>query len=81
MANANKNLLYGENNMRFLLIIDMQEDYMGEKRNKKKFSYDAKKLIDNVNHKINSYSKEYVVYVKNQFFWEHLKEKSHYQKR
>lgn len=54
--------------MRFLLIIDMQEDYMGEKRNKKKFPYDTKKLIDNVNHKINSYSKEYVVYIKNQFF-------------
>ena len=56
--------------MRFLLIIDMQEDYMGEKRNKKKFPYDTKKLIDNVNHKINSYSKEYIVYIKNQFFWE-----------
>lgn len=59
--------------MRYLLIIDMQEDYIGEKRNKKKFPYDVKTLIDNVNHKINSYSKEYIVYIKNQFFWESKK--------
>ena len=59
--------------MRYLLIIDMQEDYIGEKRNKKKFPYDVKTLIDNVNHKINSYSKEYIVYIKNQFLWESKK--------
>ena len=59
--------------MRYLLIIDMQEDYIGEKRNKKKFPYDVKTLIDNVNHKINSYSKEYIIYIKNQFFWESKK--------
>lgn len=51
----------------------MQEDYIGEKRNKKKFPYDVKTLIDNVNHKINSYSKEYIVYIKNQFLWESKK--------
>lgn len=61
---------YGEADMRFLLIIDMQEDYTGEKRNKKKFPYDIESLIYNINHKIDSYSKEYVVYIKNQFFWE-----------
>ena len=55
------------------MIIDMQEDYIGEKRNKKKFPYDVKTLIDNVNHKINSYSKEYIVYIKNQFLWESKK--------
>lgn len=59
--------------MRFLLIIDIQEDYTGEKRDKKKFPYDIETLIDNVNHRIDSYSKEYVVYIKNQFFWEHPK--------
>lgn len=59
--------------MIYLLIIDMQEDYIGEKRNKKKFPYDVKTLIDNVNHKINSYSKEYIVYIKNQFLWESKK--------
>ena len=56
--------------MRFLLIIDMQEDYTGEKRNKKIFPYDIENLIDNINHRIDSYSKECVVYIKNQFFWE-----------
>lgn len=67
--------------MRYLLIIDMQENYIGEKRNKKKFPYDVKTLIDNVNHKINSYSKEYIIYIKNQFFWESKKERNYYQKR
>lgn len=56
--------------MRFLLIIDMQEDYIGEKRNKKKFPYDVRTLVENVNHKIHSYPKECVIYIKNQFFWE-----------
>lgn len=56
--------------MRFLLIIDMQGDYTGEKRNKKIFPYDIENLIDNINHRIDSYSKECVVYIKNQFFWE-----------
>lgn len=56
--------------MRFLLIIDMQEDYTGEKRNRKRFPYDIETLIDNVNHRIDSYSKEHIVYIKNQFFWE-----------
>lgn len=56
--------------MQFLLIIDMQEDYTGEQRNKKKFPYDIQSLINNVNLKIASYPKEYVIYIKNQFFWE-----------
>lgn len=56
--------------MRFLLIIDMQEDYTGEKRNKKVFPYDIENLIGNINHRIDSYSKECIVYIKNQFFWE-----------
>lgn len=56
--------------MRFLLIIDMQEDYTGENRNRKRFPYDIEPLIDNVNNRINSYSREHIVYIKNQFFWE-----------
>lgn len=56
--------------MRFLLIIDMQEDYTGENRNRKRFPYDIEPLIDNVNNRIDSYSREHIVYVKNQFFWE-----------
>ena len=59
--------------MKFLLVIDMQEDYTGELRNKKKFPYDINSLIENVNNKIDSYPKENVVYVKNQFFWESKK--------
>lgn len=55
------------------MIIDIQEDYTGEKRNKKMFPYDIESLIDNINHKIDSYSKECVVYIKNQFFWESKK--------
>lgn len=63
--------------MRFLLIIDMQEDYTGENRNRKRFPYDIEPLIDNVNNRIDSYSREHIVYVKNQFFWESpKKEKS-----
>lgn len=56
--------------MRFLLIIDMQEDYTGENRNRKRFPYDIDPLIDNVNNRIDSYSREHIVYIKNQFFWE-----------
>lgn len=56
--------------MRFLLIIDMQEDYTGEKRNKKRFLYDVEKLLGNVNHKIDLYSNLNIVYIKNQFFFE-----------
>lgn len=56
--------------MRFLLIIDMQEDYTGENRNRKRFPYDIEPLIDNVNNRIDSYSREHIVYIKNQFFWE-----------
>ena len=48
----------------------MQEDYTGENRNRKRFPYDIEPLIDNVNHRINSYSREHIVYIKNQFFWE-----------
>lgn len=51
-----------------LLIIDAQEDFIGEQRNKKKFDYeDVDELINNINKKIKSYEKnrDIVIYVVN----------------
>ncbi len=56
--------------MKCLVVIDMQEDYVGECRNKKRFSYDTQKLINNINKRISSYPTHYVVYITNKFFWE-----------
>lgn len=60
--------------MKYLLVVDMQEDYMGTKRNKKLYSYDTKKLINNINKRINEYPAESVIYITNKFFWEFGKE-------
>jgi len=39
-----------------LLVIDAQEDFIGEQRNKKKFNYeDVDELIKNINDKIKTY--------------------------
>lgn len=49
-----------------LLVIDMQKDFLGKDRNKKKFNYDnIDELIENVNFAIESYSKkEYdIIYI------------------
>ena len=54
----------------YLLIIDMQEEYTGENRNRKKFPYNMEELIEKINKKIAWYPQERVVYIKNQFFWE-----------
>ena len=40
-----------------LLIIDMQNDYLWDKR-KKKFSYNTEELVNNVNNTINRYKKD-----------------------
>lgn len=48
-----------------LLVLEMQEDYIGEARNKSMYSYDAKKLINIVNSCITSYDPDNVIYVKN----------------
>lgn len=60
--------------MRYLLVIDMQEDYVGTKRNKKLYPYDTEKLIYTINKRINEYPAESVIYITNKFFWEFGKE-------
>ena len=50
-----------------LLVIDAQDDFIGEQRNKKKFDYenDIDELIDNINEAITSYyeKNDEVVYI------------------
>lgn len=60
--------------MSYLLVIDMQEDYIGTKRNKKLYPYDTEKLIDTINKRINEYPSESVIYITNKFLWEFSKE-------
>lgn len=48
----------------------MQEDYVGAKRNKKRYSYDTKNLFQCINDRINTYNAESVVYITNRFIWE-----------
>lgn len=59
--------------MKCLLVIDMQEDYVGNNRNKKIYPYDDKKLIANINKKISEYPDEMVFYIINRFWWESVK--------
>lgn len=56
--------------MRCLLVIDMQEDYVGNSRNIRMYPYNAKELIYSINKKISEYSNESVIYIVNRFFWE-----------
>jgi nicotinamidase-related amidase len=56
--------------MKCLLVIDMQEDYVGDSRNVKIYPYKAKELIDSINEKILEYPNESVIYIVNRFFWE-----------
>lgn len=53
--------------LKALLVIDMQEDYVGKARNKRLFSYDSEKLIKNINIKIHEYEKsnDVIVYIRN----------------
>lgn len=49
-----------------LLVIDAQEDFIGEQRNKKRFNYeDVDELVKNMNNKIKTYekNKDEVVYI------------------
>ena len=51
-----------------LLVIDAQEDFIGEQRNKNKFNYeDADELVKNINDKIRTYekNKDEVIYIAN----------------
>jgi len=51
-----------------LLVIDAQEDFIGEQRNNKKFNYeDVDELVKNINEKITIYekNKDEVIYIAN----------------
>ena len=51
-----------------LLVIDAQEDFIGEQRNKNKFNYeDVDELVKNINDKIRTYEKnmDEVIYIAN----------------
>lgn len=51
-----------------LLVIDLQEDYVGEKRNKKIFKYNSQELLEKINLKINESKEEgMVIYISNIF--------------
>jgi len=41
--------------MKALIVIDMQEEYVGQKRNKKRYPYDSEQLIKNINLRIATY--------------------------
>lgn len=56
--------------MKCLLVIDMQEDYVGDSRNIRLYPYNAKELIYAINKKISEYTNESVIYIVNRFFWE-----------
>ena len=47
-----------------LLIVNMQEFYVGRCRNKKLYNYDCDKLIDSINKRIAKYDPEEVFYIK-----------------
>ena len=56
--------------MKYLLVIDMQEDYVGTSRNVKMFPYKAEELIQSINDKISEYPKDAVIYIVNRYLWE-----------
>lgn len=39
--------------MKALIVIDMQEEYFGQRRNQKKYPYDSEQLIQNINKPVN----------------------------
>jgi nicotinamidase-related amidase len=58
--------------MKALLVIDVQEDYVGEKRNAKRFPYHSEILLPCINQRIKELSEEncLVVYILNRFFYQ-----------
>ncbi|WP_099468607.1 cysteine hydrolase family protein [Konateibacter massiliensis] len=58
--------------MKALLVIDMQEDYVGEGRNKKRFPYNPEILIPRVNQRILDFvdAGNMVIYIVNRFFYQ-----------
>ncbi len=53
--------------MKGLIIIDMQEEYVGKKRDKKKYAYDSEQLTKSINTKILEYKQcdDMVIYIQN----------------
>ncbi len=53
--------------MKALIVIDMQEDYTGQKRNQKRYPYDSMQLIKSINARITNYEQHTnsVIYIKN----------------
>jgi nicotinamidase-related amidase len=53
--------------MKALVIVDMQEEYVGQKRNQKRYPYNSEQLIENINSRITDYEQQAdsVVYIKN----------------
>ena len=47
-----------------IMVLDMQEMYVGTSRDKSEYSYPADILIQNVNKRIEAYESEAVIYVK-----------------
>lgn len=58
--------------MKALLVIDMQEDYVGEMRDKRRFPYHPELLLPRINERIQEFKNEgnLVVYVLNRFFYQ-----------
>lgn len=58
-----------------LLVIDMQEDYIGATRDKRRFPYHPERLIPKVNERIQNFKNEgnLVVYILNRFFYQNKK--------
>ena len=58
--------------MKALLVIDMQEEYVGENRNRKRFTYQSDILIPRINQRILEFDNagNLVVYVINRFFYQ-----------
>lgn len=58
--------------MQALLVIDMQEDYIGNERNQKRFPYDSECLIENINQRILWFIEHdgLVIYIVNRFIYQ-----------
>lgn len=53
--------------MKALIVIDMQDEYVGQTRNQKRYPYDSDQLITNINCRIADYEQrtDSVIYIKN----------------
>lgn len=61
--------------MKALLVIDVQENYVGEQRNVRRFPYHSDVLVPRINQRIKECTKEeaFVVYILNRFFYQSKK--------